>query len=245
MKTSIRSMYNRLADFLTENLDFHQISVILEAGCGRGQLTIPFAKKAIKILAEFKIIAFDVSAGPYEGALDDLKESVLKERLEKFIVTVNGDVRNMKAIDDESIDLIISNELFCDLDREGLEKALNEFHRILKTDGQMAHGELNPVPENPAQKLFIEADSHSLETLTSEYEWFSPFSDEVVALMHKLGFKNTMVKYFETDVHLSFNDAIKQLKKWNIKPVIIEKHIDELKKYGLEYPIEHVIFCKK
>jgi len=241
----VRLMYNRLADFLVENLDFHNISVILEAGCGGGQLTIPLAKNVIEIAEEFEILAFDASVGPYEGALDALKESVLKEGLEKFVVTVKGDVRNMKCIDDESIDVIISNELFCDLDREGLEKALKEFYRILKPNGQMAHAELNPVPENAAQKLLIEADSYSMETLVPKPEWFSPFSDEIATLMHTLGFKNVMVKYFETDVRFSFDDAVEKLRKWKINATFIEKHIDDLKKYGLEFPIEHVIFCRK
>lgn len=245
MNPLIKLMYNRLADFLIENLDFYDVPIILEAGCGSGQLTIPFAKRLIEILREFKIVAFDVPAVSYEGVLDDLKESILKEGLEKFIVTAKGDVRNMEAIDDESVDVIISNELFCDLNREGLEKTLQEFYRVLKSNGQMAHGELNPVPENAAQKLLIKADSYSTETLTSEYEWFSPFSDEVVALMHKSGFRNIVVKYFETDVHLSFNDAFRQLKEWNINKVFIKKHIEDLKNHGLEFPMEHVVFCNK
>jgi ubiquinone/menaquinone biosynthesis C-methylase UbiE len=237
-------MYDRLADFLIENLDFHGVSVILEAGCGRGQLTIPFAKKVMRILREFKIIAFDVSSGPYKGDLGLLQERARGEHLEKFIVTVKGDIRDMGAIEDESIDILISNELFCDLDRKGLEKALKEFRRILRPKGQMAHGELIPVPENPAQKLLIEADS-SMESLMRKYEWFSPFSDEVAVLMHKLGFKNITAKYFEPDVRLSFNDAVEQLRKWNTDPSFIEEHTDELKKHGLEFPIEHVVFCKK
>lgn len=245
MNPLIELMYDRLADFFIDNLKLNEASVILEAGCGRGQLTIPLAKKAKEIMRDFEIIAFDASAGPYEHALDVLKEKVMKESLEKFIVTIEGDVRNMKAIDGESVDVVISNELFCDLGREGLEKALDEFYRILKLDGQMAHGELSPVPENAAQKLLIEADSYSLETLTPEYEWFSPFSDEVAAIMHKVGFKEIMVKYFETRVRLSFSDGVKQLREWNINPAFIEKRVDDLKKHGLEFPMEHVVFCKK
>ena len=245
MNPAIGSMYNRLANFLVINIDFSGVSVILEAGCGSGNLTVPFAKSVMKILKEFRIIALDVAAGPYKGTLDILRERVRKENLEEFIEIVEGDVRSMSNIADESIDLIISNELFCDLDREGLEKALKEFYRVLKPNGQMAHGELIPVPENPAQKLLIEADSYSMETLTPKYEWFSPFSDEVAVLMHKIGFKNITVKYFETNVHLSFNYAVKQLREWNINPTFIKKHMNDLKKYGLEFPMEHIIFCKK
>ncbi|MGB9777825.1 MAG: class I SAM-dependent methyltransferase [Candidatus Bathyarchaeales archaeon] len=245
MNPLIKSMYERLAKFLVRNINFHNVSIILEVGCGRGQLTIPFAKNVKEILKEFKLIALDVSAGPYKGNLEALKKRITKEELEKFVIPFEGDVRKMKAIDDESVDLIISNELFCDLDREGLEKALMEFYRILKHDGQMAHAELNPVPENNAQRLVIEADSYSMETLTPKYEWFSPFSDEVAALMNKIGFKDITVKYFETNVRLSFNEAVKQLKEWKVNPTFIRKRMEKLKKYGLEFPMEHIIFCKK
>ena len=73
----------------------------------------------------------------------------------------------------------------------------------------------------------------------------SPYSDEVAALMHKVGFRNMVVKYFDTDVHLSFDNAIRQLKEWNIIHAFVKSHIEDFKKYGLEFPIEHVVFCQK
>ncbi|NWG11897.1 class I SAM-dependent methyltransferase [Candidatus Bathyarchaeota archaeon] len=157
-------MYERLADSIVKHLDFERISVILEAGCGRGQLTMPFVRKVHKIKENFKVIALDFSSGPYEGDLDILKEKMRREKLDKVVVAVKGDVKNMKTIEDESVDLIISNELFCELDKKGLERAIKEFYRILKPSGQMAHGELSPIPENEAQRLVIEANAYSLET---------------------------------------------------------------------------------
>jgi len=245
LENALRLMYERLANFLVENLNFDKVSVILEAGCGSGQLTIPFVKKVNEIKENFKVIGFDVSAGPYKGDLDILRERVQKEKLEKFVVTVKGDVRNMKAVKDESVDLIISNELFCDLDRDGLERALKEFYRVLRPNGQMAHGELNPIPENEAQKLLIEANAYSLEVLQPKLEWFSPSSDEVAALLHKIGFKSITVKYFGTNVKMNFNMAIKKLKEWKTDPAFIERRLNDLKRYGLEFPMEHIIFCRK
>ena len=245
MERALRLMYERLAEFMIENLDLTRVSAILEAGCGSGQLTLPFLNKIKKIKENFRYIAFDISAGPYEGDLEILTEKVQKERLKKLIVPIKGDVRNMKAIEDESIDLIISNELFCELNRDSLEKTLKEFYRILRQDGQMAHGELNPIPENDAQRLVIEANAYSLETMQPKPEWFSPFSDEVAALMHKIGFKNTRVKYFETKVKMDYEAAIKKLNEWKTDPAFIQRCLSDIKRYGLEYPMEHVIFCEK
>ncbi len=177
-------------------------------------MTIPFVKRLSKIKGNFKVIAFDISAGPYEGDFDTLKERIQKEKLERFVFCIRGDARNMKEIADESVDLIISNELLCDLDKKGLERALQEFYRILKRNGKMAHGELSPIPENEAQRLLMKADAYSLETLQPKPKWFSPLSDEVAALMHKMGFKNIIVKYFETNVKMNYEDAFKYLKEW-------------------------------
>jgi hypothetical protein len=63
--------------------------------------------------------------------------------------------------------------------------------------------------------------------------------------MHKTGFKNIEVKYFETNVKMGFSEAIEKLREWKIDPAYIEKHLNDLKRYGLEYPMEHVIFCEK
>ena len=246
MEHAFKSMYERLADFITKNRDFNKATVILEAGCGSGQLTIPLVKKLMKTKeACFKFIAFDISAGPYKGNLEILKKRIRKEKLGKFVIPIKGDVRNMNTIDDESVDLIVSNELFCELDRKSLKMALKEFHRILKPAGQMVHGELNPVPENEAQKLVIEANAHSLDTMQPKPEWFSPFVDEVAISMHKIGFKNITVKYFETNLKMDFDTAIKKLKQWKTDPSFIEKRLNDLRRYGLEYPIEHFIFCEK
>ena len=239
-----KSMYDRLADLLVENLDLSRVSIILEAGCGSGQLTMPFAEKVVRVKRGCKIIAFDISSGPYRGRLNLLKGKVKEKGLEGVIVAVEGDVRNMRAVDDESVDLIISNELFCDLDRRGLEMALNEFFRVLKHGGQMAHGVLSPVPQNKAQRLLIEADSYSLEKLEPKPGWFSPSSDEVAALMHNIGFRKIAVKYFEPNLRLRFKAALEQLKQWNTDPAFIRKRRKDLQEHGLEFPMEYEIFCE-
>jgi len=242
VESSLGFMYNRLADFLIKNIDLDRVSMVLEAGCGSGRLTIPLAEK---LGAKRKIIAFDISSGPYEGDLEILEKTIRKKGLEELIETVKGDVRNMKGIQDEKIDLIVSNELFCDLDRRGLERALKEFHRILKPKGQMAHAELNPFPKNRAQEILIESNSYSLETLTPRPDWFSPSADEVAVLMHKIGFRNILVKYFETSLRLGFEAALELLKIWKTDPKFIMKYDKKLRRYGLEFPMEHVIFCEK
>jgi ubiquinone/menaquinone biosynthesis C-methylase UbiE len=245
MEKLVSSMYERLVSLLIENLDFERASVILEVGAGRGQLTIPLVKRLSRTRGDFRLVALDTSAEPYNRALETLKRNLRKEKLEDLITAVNGDVRNMSAIGAESVDLIISNETLCELNREGLEKALQEFHRILKPLGEMGHGELIPVAENEAQKLVIDADAHSTETSQPKPEWFSPFSDEVAVLMHRTGFKNIRTEYLETRVKIDYDTAISKLKEWTVHPSWVEEHLNELKRFGLELPMEYVVFCEK
>jgi len=245
MNCQLKLVYDRLASFLVDEFDLHAGSVILEAGCGSGQLTVPFAKKMLETTKEFRILALDTHAGPYKGDLEVLRTVIAGEGLDKLVIPLTGDVRQMNEIPNESIDNIVSNELFCDLDRKGLEETLTEFYRVLRLGGQMAHGNLSPVPETPAQKLLVEADFRSQETSIPRPEWFSPSTDEVAALLHRLNFKNITAVYFEPNVRFAFDEAVEQLRKWTVDPKFVEDHTDELRRHGLEFPIEPFIFCSK
>lgn len=75
--------------------------------------------------------------------------------------------------------------------------------------------------------------------------WFSPSADEVAVLMHKVGFRNMRVSYFETNLRLGYEAAIEQLKQWKIDVTFVKKHDNGLRKYGIEFPLEHVISCEK
>ncbi len=122
--------------------------------------------------------------------------------------------------------------------------ALRGLYRILKVGGMMAHGELSPIPENEAQRLLIRANGYSRESLKPKPKWFSPFSDEVAALMHRIGFKDIAVKYLETNVKMDYEQAVEFLKDW-VNESFIKKYQKQFKRYGVEFPMEHVIFCKK
>lgn len=237
-------MYKRLADFFVENVDFRRVSNIIEVGCGKGQLTMPLVERVSRLKKHFKLVAFDMSVGPYRDHLNVLENKIMRQRLGRFVAVVRGDVTDMRNVGNENVDLIVSNELLCDLNRASLERAFREFYRILKPNGQMVHGTLSPFPENEAQMLLIEADAHALETLQPKPEWFSPTSDETASLMHKIGFRNMITRYFETNVEMSFETAVGYLEEWTNQD-FVKSHFNELHKYGLEFPVEHVIFCEK
>jgi len=57
-----------------------------------------------------------------------------------------------------------------------------------------------------------------LETSLPKPDWFSPSSDEVAVLMHKIGFKKITIKYFDTDIYLNYNKALEALEEWTVDP---------------------------
>jgi SAM-dependent methyltransferase len=177
------------------------------------------------------MIVVDSSKGPYTGWLDELAVKLRRRGLERRVRVVDSDVRRLADVDDESVDAIVSNELVCDLTRKiQLEKALREFYRILRIDGIMAHGEWLSSPS--AQDLLIR-------------HWPSWTPDQLFLLLRQAGFHSFQVTYFDTTIHLGYENAVEELRTWGATGPLL-KHYDKLlRKQGIELPFEHIIRCKK
>jgi len=78
LEASKQQLYGRLAGFIIELVDSGGLSVVLEAGCGSGQLTISLA---VRLCRKCKIIAYDLSVGPYKGDLEILKKTAVARGL--------------------------------------------------------------------------------------------------------------------------------------------------------------------
>ena len=174
--------YARLAEFMVHSMDFGNNSVILEAGCGSGALTVPLLSQ----VNYSEYVCYDFYSGVYENSLQEMLEKNLE------VALIKGDVRKM-SFRSESIDIIISNELLCELTRDDTQKAVAEFYRILKPGGTFIHGVLSPYPENKAQKLVILADKYSAEPVFPK-EWFSPPADELAGMLHRAGFSKISIE---------------------------------------------------
>src|SRR2546422_9081765 len=136
--------YDKLADHFLTRIRVKPYTVILEAGCGKGQLTIPMIQKLPKSV---KFVAVDSSIGPYLGWLDELESKIHRSRLESRVHLLRSDVRRIKGVKDNSVDIVVSNELLCDLPRKDqLAKDLNEFYRNLRPGGSMILGEWSSSP---------------------------------------------------------------------------------------------------
>ena len=221
--------YDRLADHFVREIGYSRIRTILEAGCGRGQLTIPLLGK----LPTIKMIAVDSSKGPYIGWLNELETKLHRRGLGRRIRIVNSDVRQLKDVENESVDAVVSNELLCDLPRKAqLQRALREFYRVLRPGGVMVHGEWSSYPTGEPRGLLIR-------------HWPSWTPDQLFVLMRDAGFQGLRATYFDTTIHLGYENAVEELRVWGWTERMLKQQDKLLKRQGIELPFEHLIACKK
>ncbi|OLD02681.1 hypothetical protein AUG19_05400 [archaeon 13_1_20CM_2_54_9] len=236
----VRSMYYaRLAEHFLQQFGVKPLRRVVEAGCGKGQLTIPLAKR---LLRSVSVIAVDSSTGPYEGSFEILESKLRSNGLERRVRPIRSDLRNMKTMAREGVDVVISNELLCDIKTEiQLLKTFKEFHRILRPGGMMVHGEWASSPENEAQRIVIRADSP--EGTDTPGRFWNP--DRLSGLAREAGFRAVSVSYFETTMKFSYSSALSELRSWGVRESFLRRNDRLLRQYGIELPFEHLIKCQK
>ena len=222
--------YDRLAAHFVEQIGQRRFKVMLEAGCGRGQLTIPLLRRLPKSV---KMVAIDSSKGPYASWLKELSHELRERGLERRVQPIRSDARRIKGVKDSSVDIVVSNELLCDLPFDSqLEKALREFYRILRPGGFMIHGEWSSSPAAEPQAFLVK-------------HWPSWTPDQLFSIMRKSGFHDFQITYFETTIHFGYENALEELQTWGATEKFLKRNNKMLKREGIELPYEHVVQCEK
>ena len=96
--------YSRLAEVFFGLMRPLKPRVMLEAGCGRGQLTIPLIRKLHKTT---RLVCVDSSRGPYVGWLDDLAREIARLKLGGRVRLVKTDVRKMDGVGSGIVDALV------------------------------------------------------------------------------------------------------------------------------------------
>jgi len=220
--------YSRLAEVFFGLMRPPKPRVLLEAGCGRGQLTIPLMRKLDKTT---RLICVDSSTGPYAGWLDDLASKIARLKLGERVRLVNTDVRKMDGVGSGSVDAIVSNELICDLTRPNqLERALKEFYRVLRTGGLMIHGEWSSWQGGRSRGLTVK---HSPAW---NLDW-------LFALLAQNGFHNIRAYHFDTTIRFGHDAAIEELRTWGAAKLVEKRILADRK--SIRLPFEHIVVCEK
>jgi len=113
----------RPAERVLDALDVKPDDIVVDFGCGPGFYTIPFAKRAKKV------IGIDLQAGMLDRAVNYARKSGVN------VEFYRSDGRSM-PLPDSTIDLAFMRLVYHELEDKGA--VLRELSRILKPDGRLA-----------------------------------------------------------------------------------------------------------
>lgn len=145
-----------IKDNITVEID--ESSVILDAGGGTGRWVCDLSK-----IYKSKFVVYDMSRDMLEKASENIKNANIENRVR----LVEGDLKNMKSLESESVDYIVSIYSPISFVYEK-EKAFSELFRVLKRGGKiiiMGHGFYNALASKINNYC---ADTKELEVLSSE-----------------------------------------------------------------------------
>jgi ubiquinone/menaquinone biosynthesis C-methylase UbiE len=189
-------------EYFWKKVDFDG-KVVLDAGTGFGLTTCDIAKQMCQQKHQGKIISVDIDAESFKQAqkrltakeiLDLVKLKRPKELL-GLVNFVKTDLSNMPEIASESIDIVVSTRTLADINSLPcrLTKAITEFHRVLKPNGQVILSDECPLltPSNQEEEVavkrwqLVKAISH----LTRRPHANEIEPDDLEFIMHLVGFQ--------------------------------------------------------
>jgi len=207
--------------------------VLVEIGCGKGQLTIPLAER----LPRSQIIGVDRFRGSYSQAQTELLSDLASLGKNLAIKVIVSDFRAWLSYQQNSkYDAIISSEFLPEIDSRSMRGFFVESYRVLKAGGTTIHSFLSPRPRNARQRRLIEADSDPRWTKTPPAEWFSPPARRVLEYLRLAGFKRPMRARLRSGLVIRSTAAREVLKDWDVRQSYWKSHRKELEKEGLEIP---------
>ncbi len=207
--------------------------VLVEVGCGKGQLTLPLAK----LSPNLRIIALDNFMGPYSKDHSQITSAIIREGLKGRIRVVVSDYRAWLAEQQsETYVGAISSEFLPEIDSSETRSFLSECHRILMPRGLSIHSFLSTEPRNSRQRLLIEADSDPRWTSLPPKEWFSPKPGFVVELLESSGFVRVRTAFIKSNLTFTGDAARQVLRSWGAKEAFWTMHKRELSSKGMEVP---------
>jgi SAM-dependent methyltransferase len=224
--------YGRLAEQLSSMIPDSEDSLILEIGCGRGQLTLP-----LSALLRGRIIAIDDSSDKVETLCERLKSSASPIQ----IIPIVSDAEGLH-FGKGSVGCVISNFFLGWVDKEKANKVIASVYEVLGDEGVMIHSDFTPYPENSAQEIALEQGSPA-NNLDPSVRWWTP--DEVCEIAKEKGFKNIEVSYFDWGLKFEYPLAMEQLTRWGAKPEFIREKERFLHNIGMELPKSFIVRATK
>jgi cyclopropane fatty-acyl-phospholipid synthase-like methyltransferase len=207
---------------------------VAEIGCGRGQLTVPLAKRATNL----RFVLVDRFVGTnYSKNYNALLCALTKARLSKRAhVVVSDYMKWLTNQNDETYRAVLSSEFIPEIDSGETHRFIEECYRVLEPRGVTIHSFLSPVPRNFRQRLLITADANLRWTRTPPKEWFSPKPELVIKELRNSGFHRMWKTTLRANLIMKGDAAKSWLKRAEVRASFYVTYKKELIQSGLEVP---------
>src|SRR5205809_7487377 len=207
--------------------------VLVEIGCGKGQLTIPLAER----LPRCQIIGLDRFRGSYSQVQTELLSNLASLGKNLAIKVIVSDYQAWLSNQQNSkYDAIVSSEFLPEIDSKSMRGFFAESYRVLRAGGTTIHSFLSPKPRNARQRRIIEADSDPRWTKTPPTEWFSPPPRLVLEYLRLAGFKRPRRVRMRSGLVIRSTAARQPRKDCDIRQTNRTAHRGTPEKEGLEIP---------
>ena len=225
--------YVRLSHVFSDAIGIKKQRVV-EIGCGRGQLTLPLAKRArnVRFVLVDRFVGTNYSTN-YRKLVGLLKKTKLAKRAE---IIVSDYMKWLNEQPDCTYEAVISSEFLPEIDATGTHHFMQQCYRVLKPEGVTAHSFLSPTPRNIGQALLITADSNPVWTRTPPKEWFSPKPELVVREMRRSGFHRIRKTALKARMTMKADAAKIFLRNAEVRASFYRSHRWLLNESGLEVP---------
>jgi|TARA_B100000767_G_C19682099_1_gene500060 ubiquinone/menaquinone biosynthesis C-methylase UbiE len=167
-----KALYNLYEDFNSYIFEKAKNQIVLDYGCGAGNVTEKIAKLNPK-----RLVGIDISEVSIEQAIENAKN-------QNFQIEYSVDNCEHTKFKEKTFDLVFGSGILHHLN---LKKAINEIDRVLKNTGEMVFYE--PLGTNPIINFYRKLTPKSRST--DEH----PFLEKDFNLIKSL-FKNVEIKYY-------------------------------------------------
>lgn len=220
--------YEQRMEQLIDSFEVEPGDRILELGLGPGHLALPLAERC----NDCQLTCLDL----YQPDLDKILLRAKEKGLDNIKI-VNSDAADLRAIKDNSIDVVVSNFFLSEIiSRRKLKKILTESKRVLKEGGTVYHSELSQETRNRAEELFVLADCVYAQ---EEVRWWEPKA--IKAFLAMTGYKKIERSSFDWKLGLKGKGIKEALDYWEIDSSFRRRYKEELSQHGLELPQGYLI----
>lgn len=256
-------------EYFWKDVDLND-KVVLDAGTGFGLTTCEIAKRIYQQKHRGKIISVDIDSESFERARKLLQTQkwleLVRLKRPKLLDSVNfvkADLSNMPEIASGSVDVVVSTRTLADINSSPcrLTKAIAEFHRVLKLNGEVVLNDECPLlkPSNQEEKVavkrwqLVKAISH----LTGRPHANEVEPEDLEFTMHVVGFRECRWAIFKGDKmsqrridHFvkSSTELVTKIKDSRLKNAYLEeiKNVREMfNKQGGVFPPRYILHARK